>query len=391
VLEVRRLLELQRNRLLMYTSCGWFFDEISGIEPVQILRYAAMALQYVRDLGGGALEPEFVRRLAAAPSNRPEYGDGAGVYGRMIKPAVVDLRRVIAHYAITGLFDDYPDDAPIYAYRVRRLDEARESYGGTALRIARVRVSSEITGETREAMYALLHFGGHDFACGIRAFEDAPTYDALKTDLLQRYARYTLADMVRGMDQYFPGEAASLTHLFLEGRRRVLALVIRAGLDRYEETYRRIWEDNRKLVLYLRQADAPVPEALAIVARHVLEQEATAELEQTPVVGGIPPRVSDLASEARALGLTLDFARARPAMLRAVAAALAAVAASATEETIAHAVALVAGAKRLGVRFGLWGAQNRFFEIWRERPEARRRLAPLATALGFNLPLEPPA
>src|SRR5207244_10914158 len=66
-LEARRLLELQRNRLLMYTSCGWFFDELSAIEPVQILRYAAMALQYLADLGGPRLEDEFVRRLATAP------------------------------------------------------------------------------------------------------------------------------------------------------------------------------------------------------------------------------------------------------------------------------------------------------------------------------------
>ena len=52
-LQARRLLELQRNRMLMYTSCGWFFDEISGLEPVQILKYAAIVMQYLRDLGGG--------------------------------------------------------------------------------------------------------------------------------------------------------------------------------------------------------------------------------------------------------------------------------------------------------------------------------------------------
>src|SRR5439155_221479 len=75
--EVRRLLELQRNRMLMYTSCGWFFDEISGIEAVQILRYAAMALQCLNDLGGGRLEDEFVRRLAAAPTSRAASAPGA--------------------------------------------------------------------------------------------------------------------------------------------------------------------------------------------------------------------------------------------------------------------------------------------------------------------------
>ncbi|HEY3097344.1 MAG TPA: DUF3536 domain-containing protein, partial [Methylomirabilota bacterium] len=198
-LEARRLLELQRNRLLMYTSCGWFFDELSAIEPVQILRYAAMALQYLADLGGPRLEEEFVRRLAAAPTNVPAYPDGAAVWKRLIRPAVVDLRRVIAHYAITGLVEERSGDDAVYAYRVQGIDEAREKYGSTALRVGHVRVSSTITGEVRDATYAVLHFGGHDFSCGVRAWEAPRAYEAMKADLLRRYARYTLADMVRGM------------------------------------------------------------------------------------------------------------------------------------------------------------------------------------------------
>jgi alpha-amylase/alpha-mannosidase (GH57 family) len=120
--ETRRLLEMQRNRMLMFTSCGWFFDEISSLEPVQILKYAAIAMQYLRDLGGGQLEPEFVRRLEAAPSNVAEFHDGADVYRKLIRPAVVDHRRVVAHYAVHGLFDPQPDDAAVYAWRVHRLD-----------------------------------------------------------------------------------------------------------------------------------------------------------------------------------------------------------------------------------------------------------------------------
>src|SRR5204863_1687551 len=121
------------------------------------------------------------------------------------------------------------------------------------LHIAHVHVASTITGESREAMYAVLHFGGHDFSCGIRAWEDAAAYETMKTDLRRRYASYTLADMVRGMDEYFPGRPYSLTDLFLEERRRLLRSVIAAVLERHEETYRRIWEENRKLIHYLRQ------------------------------------------------------------------------------------------------------------------------------------------
>ena len=383
--EARRLLELQRNRLLMYTSCGWFFDEISAIEPVQILRYAAMALQYLNDLGGGRLEDEFVRRLAAAPSNVPEIRNGAEVYRRLVRPTAVNLNRVVAHYAITGFLEEYPADARVYAYRVERLDEARESVDSTALRVAHVRVSSEITGETRDMMYVLLHFGGHDFSCGIRAWDDQATYDAVKADLLGRLARQSVADLVRGLDEYFPGGPSSLSHLFLDERRRVLASVIRTTLDRHEETYRKIWEENRKLVHYLREVDVPLPEALAIVARHVLEQQVAAELQPLPELGVIPDRALAIVSEAQTLGLTLDLAPLRFIMHRAVTQALDAIAESASSERVARATALIEGARRLGVPYGHWATQNRFFQLWRERPDARDVLLPLATPLGFSL------
>jgi hypothetical protein len=382
--EAVRLLEMQRNRLLMYTSCGWFFDDISGLEPVQNLKYAALALQYLRDLGGGSLEAELAERLAAAPSNVPGIGDGRALWARSVQPATADLRRVVAHYAITGLFAEHPDDARVYAWRIERLDEAREAYHGTAARVGHVRVRSEITGDARELMYAVLHFGVHDFTCGIRAFEDVAGYEAMKVDLLGRYVRHSMADVVRGLDDYFPRETFSLAHLFIEERRRVLGHVTRTLLLAHEQAYRRIWDDSRRLVRYLRQVDVPVPDALALAARHVLEQDLVTEVEQAATLGGVPERAFELAEEARALGVQIDLTAARPALLAAVQRALTEVDAAPTPERIARAVTLIEGAVRVGARFHRWGAQNRFFQIWRARPAARPALGGLARALGFS-------
>ena len=389
-LEVWKLLELQRNRMLMYTSCGWFFDEISALEPVQILRYAAMTLQYLRDLGAGHHEPEFEKRLGAAPSNVADYGDGAEVYRRLVAPAVVDLRRVVAHYAISGLFDELSDEAAVYAYGVSRLDEARETYGGTALRIAHVRARSQITGDGWEGMYALAHFGGHDVTCALRGWEGRAVYDNVKQDLLARFGRSSVADMVRGIDEHFPGEPFSLPQLFLDERRRVLTQVIASVLERHEATYRQIWEENRKLVSYLREADAPIPDALALVARHVLEQAALAALEKVQEAGPLPPAVAEPVYEARVLGLTLDLVAGKPHLQRVVQRGLASLAAAPTAERVGALARLVEDATALGLRFGLWQAQNRFFQIWRSAPEARPILAPLGDRLGFKLEQERP-
>jgi hypothetical protein len=271
---------------------------------------------------------------------------------------------------------------------VERLDEAREAYDATQARIAHVRVRSEITGDTREAMYAVLHFGGHDFSCGVRAWEDHPTYEAMKADLLGRYARLSLADMVHGLDEYFPRELYSLTHLFLEERRRVLASVLAAVLEKHEQTYARIWEETRKVIRYLRDAEAPVPDVLEITARHVLEREVVKELDRVVAPGTIPERVFELVDEARGLGLAVDLSDGRPAMRDAVRLAIAAVEREPSTERVADAVSLIETAGRLVVGFGRWAAQNQFFELWRTRPGARAILAPLAAALHFDLAVE---
>jgi len=194
--------------------------------------------------------------------------------------------------------------------------------------------------------------------------------------------------MVRGMDTYFPGEAYGLRHLFLEGRRRVLADVTRAALERHEESFRHVWEETRKLVRYLREVDAPVPEALALAGRHVMETEARTELDRAARLGSIPPRVFELVDEAAALDLPLDLRPCRPVLRAAVAAALTRVAESPVPERVAAVLALIEGARRLRVGFDRWSAQNRLFDLWRKLPEAHAVLAPLAEALEFALSAE---
>ncbi|MBC7323689.1 MAG: DUF3536 domain-containing protein, partial [Moorella sp. (in: Bacteria)] len=91
---VLKLLEMQRHAMLMFTSCGWFFDEISGIETVQVLQYAGRVVQLARELFHSELESQFLEMLAQAKSNIAEHKDGAHIYEKFVKPAMVDLLKV---------------------------------------------------------------------------------------------------------------------------------------------------------------------------------------------------------------------------------------------------------------------------------------------------------
>ena len=260
-----RCLELQRHRLLMYTSCGWFFDEISGIETVQVLRYAARVLQLAQALGGDAgLEAELLRRLAAAPSNVAELGDGAGVWRRHVAPSVTDLARVAAHYAIAGPSEGYGDPADVHAFRVERLRWARVAAGEASLAIGRVRVTARLTTEHRG--------GGPGGAARPRRPDPLPRPDGVagRRRWRPRGTRSSGSFRAEGrrsgldaLDRHFGGRSYGVDDVFPDERRRLLAGLAERALTFRRAPRGRTDAGSRRLLEELRLAEGPVPPALA--------------------------------------------------------------------------------------------------------------------------------
>ena len=111
-MQVLKLLEIQRQAMLMYTSCGWFFDEISGIETVQVLMYAARAMQLAKEVLGLDLENEYIKMLESAPSNISEFENGANIYNIFVKESTVDLAKIGAQGIILQLFSNEKPPTP---------------------------------------------------------------------------------------------------------------------------------------------------------------------------------------------------------------------------------------------------------------------------------------
>jgi alpha-amylase/alpha-mannosidase (GH57 family) len=85
-LRVFQLLEMQNSALLMFTSCGWFFSDLAGIETIQVMRYAARVLDLQKQLGFDVPRKDFLELLANATSNRPAKGTGADIFLRSAEP-----------------------------------------------------------------------------------------------------------------------------------------------------------------------------------------------------------------------------------------------------------------------------------------------------------------
>ncbi|MEY2430146.1 MAG: hypothetical protein QOJ40_3031, partial [Verrucomicrobiota bacterium] len=270
---VLKLMELQRHAMLMYTSCGWFFDEISGLETVQVIQYAARALQLAREIFSQDLEPGFLERLEAAKSNVPENQNGRVIYEKFVKPAMIDWHKAVAHYAISSIFQEYTEKTRIFSFSVQ--DEHRQltESGKTRLVIGRTKITSEITEESDVLSYAILYMGEHNLTGGVRKFDTPEAFDAMGRELKESYESADFPQTIRLIDRHFGGAAYSLKSLFKDEQRRILREILASTREDLENRFRLITERYAPLMKFLQSAGAPLPAALETVSDRVLHSD----------------------------------------------------------------------------------------------------------------------
>jgi alpha-amylase/alpha-mannosidase (GH57 family) len=381
-----RLLEMQRHAMLMFTSDGWFFDDISGIETVQVLRHAARAVQFARRFGPD-LEPALVARLRAAESNVPAFGDGAGVYDRLVRPEVVDARRVTAHAAMLSLFTEVGDDAEVYAYRVARRGLRRLARGPHTLATGRAEVTEAATGAATELSYAVLHLGGSDVHCAVAAGWDAARHGDEAAALAAAFEGGTIAEVVRRMDAAFGRDGFTLRDLFLEERRRVLARLSEDTLRHLEASYRRLYQESRGLMEALRRAEVPVPREFRVAAEFVVAADV---LRALAAPEPLPEALWTLLAEAQTWDLALPAADLEQALRARIERGLRDADGLFLTEHLHEVLRTLDFARDAGITPNLWAAQTLFALRLAPRlaegdADVRTVLEAAAERLGFSL------
>lgn len=298
------LLEMQRHAMLMYTSCGWFFDELSGLETVQVLRYAARAIQLAEALAGATLEPGFRERLARAPSNRPEHRDGDGVYEALVVPAKVELSNVGACFAIETVWPDAPDRPSIGGFDGEILERDLAHTGVSKLSLGLLRVRSRVTMEQEDYDFAVLHLGDHNLLGGIRPFTNAARHVASHSALSQAFSRADLTEVVRHIERLYDGETFSLRTLFHDEQASLLERLLADRTAAVEEMYESIYQQAAPLMRFLQSLEQPAPPVFRAAAEYTLMARLKRELGSGRDLD--LRRVSDLVEEAREASVALD-------------------------------------------------------------------------------------
>ncbi len=300
-----KLLELQRQLLLMYTSCGWFFDDISGIETVQVIQFAGRAVQLAQELFGDSLEERFIERLAAAHSNLADQGDGKQIYDQRVRPARVDWERVGAHYAVSSLFESMPEQTKIYCYRAERKNLQTYVAGNAKLAVGEVELTSEITGETTCRSFGALHLGDHNVNGGVRPSLGDGVEGYLARELAEPFMRGDFAAVLRLMDRRFGESNYSLRSLFHDEQRKLIGQILQSALGETESLYRQIYDHRAPLMRFLHSLNLPQPSALRGPAESVINSDLRRQLEQDDIDS---ERLQQLLAAATAEGIALDSA-----------------------------------------------------------------------------------
>jgi alpha-amylase/alpha-mannosidase (GH57 family) len=362
---VLKLMEMQRHTQLMYTSCGWFFDDISGIETVQIMAYAARALRLAADIFGlncALLEWQFVERLRQAKSNTPQWKDGGNIYRLLVKPMEVNLEQVAAHYAISSVFGSYPEEMTLFCYYIRRLDYENVTSGRARLAIGRCRITSNLTEETEEVSFAALHFGDHNVTAAVERStpQDLPAFDDLKQKCSTAVTQANLPEVVRLIDSFFGGSPYSLASLFRDDQRRILRVILNSTLGEVEDSLVKIYEEHASLLHFLNASGLPKPPALTMAAGFAINAGLRRALEEEPIELA---RVRSLISLAKSDGVVLETHALRYLVDQHMKRAMVLLHGKPLDTiNLDHALTLARTLRELPFELNLWQAQNIWYD-----------------------------
>jgi alpha-amylase/alpha-mannosidase (GH57 family) len=376
-----KLLEMQRHCLLMYTSCGWFFADISGIETVQNLRYAARAMELAAEFGL-SIEKDFLSILENARSNLPEMGNGGQVYERMVRPSMISPERVVNHFAIGSIFTDKVQELDqIFHYRVRVLDYDKRQRGSIVVAVGLVELTSGIIPEPRRYLFAMSFLGGYFFRTGVRISEADSAADV--REHLFGLLEDRPGDIVQFIEHVFGAQCYSLRDVFREQKKHILNALVSKELQDYQVSFEHVFETTRDAMEEMSREGLRVPEEFQVAAEKVLSHRLAGQVSRIQTHPFHPNKImeSDIKvtiGEARLFGLKLHTAAPRRQIGQTLIESLGAVVSEPSLERVEEANSVLDFAASIDLGLDLTEPQNMFDEFLKERfpalaAQARKR------------------
>jgi hypothetical protein len=268
-----RMLEMQRNAMLMFTSCAWFFDDISRIEALQVLQYADRVIQIAEGETRREILHDFLKLLSQAHVNAGGYDDAAEMYIEKIRSKRLDLNSVAMHYAAASLFEAAPEKLQLFNYSCNHIFFERFESASLKLSVGNVVVRSNVTYYERPFLFAALHLGQHHIIGHYANAMDSDEFETMHLELRDAFRQNQVNTMIEIMQRYFGENRFSFEDLFRDEKRKVLEMLMENDLELARSSYKKIYDRSYDLVKKMRSSGMSIPDLLKRNMEAVINNE----------------------------------------------------------------------------------------------------------------------
>ena len=379
------LLEAQRASLTMYTSCGWFFNDISGIETVQTLRYAGRVIETMGALGLAPPTEAFLELLSDAKSNLLERHSGADIYLRTVAQSRVTPQRVAAHVAICNLIEpeEHESACETAGYNYRKLDFRKQRHGRVALETVRLTLEEEATGRRHEFALAAMHFGEIDYYCALRPYLSLEEYEEAAARLWSHLRAASLPVLMRVAQSEFGPEEFGLEALLPQGQGHLSRSVFGKLVTRFMEEYEHLYEGNRRVIERLQEIGFHPPRELRLAAELTVGLRLEREIRGQRSGAGDYRAAVEIARDAARYGYRIDRTSVTRVFEETVTEAARLVVVRPEPDNIRTARALIELGRELGLEANLERGQEIIYEAARVGVALSDEARDFALALGL--------
>ncbi len=375
--EALQLLESQRMALYMFTSCGWFFDDISGLEPVQVLKYAARAMELVEPWAGKELETGLIKFLSRATSNDPDERDGKHVYETRVRPSRIDPSLAAAHHAFDGLVEKIPGEDGLFSEIVRPTTEQLLTGEDIRAILGEAQVVEIGTGRESKRSYLAICGKNGKMSChvGERAEKILPDLTMDNLEKAQEiFGLHVAGVKTYGLKDLIPDMRASL----MEG----LAVHIARKTRDYVRKYNGFLEEFLSLPVNKKESGFEIPKnILSILLTDEMERLFAPNQEKR---AADRTRLIDLAARAKSLNVTPNEQRIRRMAQDYLSHQMNRLAHNPDLVSMKNVLVFLNLAHEVNLKPDLWKCQNIFYELY-HNPEFTVTLAPELTSFFYEL------
>lgn len=280
-----RMLEMQRNGMLMFTSCGWFFNDVSGIETVQILQYANRAIQLAERESEVNLESKFLEYLAKGHSNLPEFGSIKDIYDKYVTPKRMTLSKVGMHYGVHVLFAENPNALQVFNYNIETNNFKRFKSGQQVLCVGRAEVRSKVTLSVKYMSFAVLYLGNHHVIGGTSDDYNEKNFFELADKLEYEFKESQIASVISDIQEHFAHTKFSFFDLMKDEQKKILDEVIDQNVEDAVSSISRISKQNYGLLNLMRKQKLIPPAVLWQNLKIKLQYDLQSALNDLSVKG----------------------------------------------------------------------------------------------------------